>query len=482
MNGESGVPAEDATGGYVPTEQDVKRLLATFDVLLHGVALPDQENELLARVTVHLGVAPGDLPSSSEKLNPPDHINFQLAMEAHDGDAELIGLNSELSHYHGANLASIVSGRLRGPEVTAPVNWVALPINVNETHRVPYSAIWLTHLDDVPVVASLLHVERGPGQVLMFEALAQDELTAQRFIERIGQLRHDLNVFRGNTLAFTYGEHGSFGLDFIELPTVQRHEVILPQEDLAAIERHTIGISHRAQDLLDAGQHLKRGLLLYGPPGTGKTHTIAYLGHAMPERTTIVLQGSASYAIGQAAAIARSFPPATIVIEDVDLVAQDRGMRGMGDNPILFQLLNEMDGLSDDTDLLFILTSNRPEVLEPALAARPGRIDQAVEVGKPSRAALIELLGLYLEGLDHSVTDLGPIAERLDGVTASFVKELCRRGLLRSIENECPLDQACLDAAVTDLLEHSAPVTRTSLGAGNGGGDGMYPESERYGF
>ncbi len=204
---------------------------------------------------------------------------------------------------------------------------------------------------------------------------------------------------------------------------------------------------------------------MYGPPGTGKTHTISYLTRAMPGRTTIILQGSSSYAIGQAAAIARSFPPATIVIEDVDLVAHDRGMPGMGDNPILFQLLNEMDGLADDTDLAFILTSNRPEVLEPALAARPGRVDQAVEIGKPNREALVALLDLYLDDLDHSVDDLGAIADRLNGVTASFVKELCRRALLRSIEHACPLDQKCINDAVSDLLEHSAPVTRTSLGA-----------------
>ena len=45
----------------------------------------------------------------------------------------------------------------------------------------------------------------------------------------------------------------------------------------------------------------------------------------------------------------------------------------------LNKLLNEMDGLREDAEILFILTTNRPEQLEPALASRPGRIDQAIE-------------------------------------------------------------------------------------------------------
>ena len=55
----------------------------------------------------------------------------------------------------------------------------------------------------------------------------------------------------------------------------------------------------------------------------------------------------------------------------------------MGENPLLFELLNEMDGLSEDADVIFTLTTNRPDLLEPALAARPGRVDQATEITLP---------------------------------------------------------------------------------------------------
>lgn len=83
-----------------------------------------------------------------------------------------------------------------------------------------------------------------------------------------------------------------------------------------------------------------------------------------------------------------------LVVEDVDLIAEDRGMHP-GHNPLLFQLLNEMDGLAEDADIVFVLTTNRADRLEPALAARPGRIDQAIELRPPDAAARRDLFELY---------------------------------------------------------------------------------------
>ena len=74
-----------------------------------------------------------------------------------------------------------------------------------------------------------------------------------------------------------------------------------------------------------------------------------------------------------------------IVTEDVDLVARRREERhGPCDESILNKLLNEMDGLREDAAVLFVLTTNRPEHLEAALASRPGRIDQAIEFPLPN--------------------------------------------------------------------------------------------------
>lgn len=125
-----------------------------------------------------------------------------------------------------------------------------------------------------------------------------------------------------------------------------------------------------------------------GRPGTGKTWSVSYLRSRMTERTTIVINGGPGIhvGLGQSVALARTLQPATVVVEDVDLIAHERTMPGQDTNALLFQLLNEMDGLGEDADVIFVLTTNRVELLEPALAMRPGRIDQAIEIGLPDDA------------------------------------------------------------------------------------------------
>ena len=63
-----------------------------------------------------------------------------------------------------------------------------------------------------------------------------------------------------------------------------------------------------------------------------------------------------------------------MILEDVDLVAEDR-YDPDGGGVVLFQLMDQMSGLAEDADVAFVLTTNRPDALEPALAARPGRVD-----------------------------------------------------------------------------------------------------------
>ena len=141
----------------------------------------------------------------------------------------------------------------------------------------------------------------------------------------------------------------------------------------------------------------------------------------------------------------------------------------MGTNPLLFQLLNEMDGLAEDADVLFVLTTNRVDLLEPALAARPGRIDQAVEIKLPDPDCRRRLFELYLRGVRHdAVGDLTPLVGRTQGVSAAFVKELARRAVLASAMESgdgAAVTGAHLEQAATDLLETSGAVTRRLLGA-----------------
>ena len=147
---------------------------------------------------------------------------------------------------------------------------------------------------------------------------------AQSLLAELDRLRAELNVYRGHLLEVSLSPMGGISLAFSQPPALTREDVVLPDTVLARIERHAVGVAAHRGALLAAGQHLKRGLLLYGPPGTGKTHTTRYLLGQMPGYTRLVLTGRALVAVGQVTDLARALLPAVIVLEDVDLVAEER--------------------------------------------------------------------------------------------------------------------------------------------------------------
>jgi ATP-dependent 26S proteasome regulatory subunit len=271
-----------------------------------------------------------------------------------------------------------------------------------------------------------------------------------------------------------FHHHRGALLAFLDRPQVSREQVILPPDVLDGIERQVLGVAQHASRLLASGQHLKRGVLLYGAPGTGKTHTIRYLLSELSGLTVVVLSGGALGMIAEACSVARTLQPSMVVVEDVDLIAEEREY-GMGEHPLLFQLLNEMDGLGEDLDVTFLLTTNRADLLEPALAQRPGRVDHASMLPMPDADARLRLLHLYRRNLVLDLADPDAVISRTEGVTASFMKELLRRAALRAAD-ETPGDTGepirvsdrHLAAALDQLLDARNQLTRVLLGGGSG--------------
>jgi len=188
------------------------------------------------------------------------------------------------------------------------------------------------------------------------------------------------SVLRGQVLSLGGSDYepGVGGITFHRRPSLTPHDIVLPPGILERVQRHVAGVVRHRDRLRSCGQHLKRGMLLHGPPGTGKTHTVRYLLGALPDLTIILLAGPSIQFVSEATQMARALAPALVVLEDCDLVAESRD-HYPGAQPLLFQVLESLDGLSDDADVAFLLTTNRVDILEPALAQRPGRIDLAVE-------------------------------------------------------------------------------------------------------
>jgi hypothetical protein len=447
-----------------------------------------ESNEVVTLVGEFLGEGASERSVVTRTLAPFEHVNLQTALDAwsQERGREVAVHGISIPPHHGTvNLQQLITGEAMVPiRLSAPA-LIDLANGPGSTLACLQLAVLLVSDDQGRYVVMV----SGPGEHdpgLGVEIAGLSVQAAQGVHSRLGELRSRLNVYRGHVLDVTATQMGGVALGFGDIPQTVRDDVVLPEVVLGRVERHALGVAEHRAALLRAGQHLKRGLLLYGPPGTGKTHTTRYLIGQMTGYTRFLLTGRALHVIGAAAELARDLQPAVLVLEDVDLVAEDRSF-GRGSSSVLFDLLDAMDGAAADADLLFVLTTNRADLLEPALAARPGRVDVAIEIDLPDAAARRRLLALYGRSVPLRLTEdeTDQIVERTEGVTASFLKELLRRAMLESLHEDAAapaVTAAHTSRALDDLLDSGQQLTRSLLGVGNdpeslppGGGVGSLP-------
>ena len=426
----------------------------------------------MGRLREYLSDEARELSVVSRGLSPLDRVNQQIALEswmAEPGRTVVVeGLSVPPHHGEPALLDMLRGGGGTSPLRVGAPELLDLPSGPGKTTTC-YKSV-LLFVEDARgryLVRQRAEGRHGePDMGLEIGGLAVDD--ARQVLSELEALRSKYNVYRGQTLQLTSSDFGMV-ITFPDLAPTSRADVILPEAVLRRLERHTLGIAAQRDALRAAGQHLKRGLLLFGPPGTGKTHTTRYIVEHLTGSTVLLLSGGSLDLIGAVTQMARELQPSVVVLEDVDLVAEERDhMHGSG--PILFELLDAMDGAATDSDLLFLLTTNRADILEPALAARPGRVDVAIEIGLPDADARRRLFELYSRGVPLNIDDdeTDQVIERTAGVTASFVKELLRRAVLESLtEHGSPLTTVTgphMLRALDDLLDSSQRVTRALLG------------------
>ena len=297
--------------------------------------------------------------------------------------------------------------------------------------------------------------------------MAPTRESAERVLADLRLLMRKKNVYRSRVLSLGVDRGDNVQVLFHALPRIERDQIILPEGLLHRIEHQTLGFAKHAEKLLAMRRHLKRGLLLHGAPGTGKTLTAMYLAAQMTGRTVLLLTGRGVGLIERSCAMARVLQPSIVILEDVDLVAEERTRSTASCTVLLFELLNQMDGLAEDADVLFLLTTNRPDILEPALASRPGRIDQAIEVPLPDETCRRRLFELYGRGLDLRLEKLDMFIERTQGASAAFIKELMRKAALFAADESAAavVKDRHIEEALHELIVDGGQLTKSLLGA-----------------
>jgi proteasome regulatory subunit len=180
-----------------------------------------------------------------------------------------------------------------------------------------------------------------------------------------------------------------------------------------------------------------KGVLLYGPPGCGKT-LLAKAVACESNATFIRLVASelAQKFIGEGArlvkevfAIARRKAPSIILIDEIDAIAAKRLDIGTsGEREIhrtLTQLLAEMDGFDPLDNVKIIATTNRIDVLDPAIL-RPGRFDKIIEIPLPNLKGRYEILKIHTRKMPLSGdVDISELAKLTEGATGADIKAIC---------------------------------------------------------
>ncbi|WP_344413203.1 AAA family ATPase [Amycolatopsis minnesotensis] len=466
MSGDTTEEMESARRFAADLKKIVSTTAATLDAGSPAAALID-------KVTRHLGVPLSSVLLVAQQLEDWEHATLQRGVDVYlaerGDDAEWFGI-SGASRGHEDLVGMLAGASRHGQFELGAVDFTTAAVGPDEvTEVVQLGLVATTAPDGTPVIVGVRgSMPQYGAPFCRFEVLSAVREAATAVRDRIDELRREHDVLRGQVLAFGVSEHrGNELLTFLPRPELDEDQVVLPEGVLPTIERHVVSIAEHAERLLASGQHLKRGLLLHGPPGTGKTHTVRYLMGRLPETTVVVLTGTVMRFISKAAALARRLQPCMVVLEDVDLVAQDRSATPMG-NPLLFSLLDAMDGIGSDADVTFVLTTNRAKDLENALADRPGRVDLALEIPKPDAEGRERLFHLYGRGVNLTA-DLAPVVAGTDGVTASFIKELLRRATLRGLDvrpdqDPVTVDDEALSTALTEMQDARNALTRSLLG------------------
>jgi len=419
-----------------------------------------------------------ELVTASRTFPPTARVDIQLALDkifSKQPDAKLFGVRTGFPH------ETLTIGHLLGgqhfPVLIGPLQHEEIDIGEILPIRCLRQGFWLAQQQAVPFALLLAPANPhfGPGAGTHIEiAVPRGEAGLQlsrRFLDELEDMIRQTASYRGKVISFEHsgghsGKHSPLRVH--KLRNVRRDEVILPDKTLLLLDRNIGQFVRQREQLRKLGLPIKKGLLFYGLPGTGKTHTIHYLAGQLPDHTTLLVTAEQVGHLEHYFQLARFLQPAMIVIEDVDLIARDRGtMYGPCDESLLNKLLNEMDGLREDAAVLFILTTNRPENLERALASRPGRIDQAIEFPLPDDNGRRSLVRLYACGLplDENVVEV--IVRKTDKASAAFIKELMRRVAQFHIQNgsDGGLKLADVDAALEEMLFAGGSLNAKLLGA-----------------
>jgi len=212
------------------------------------------------------------------------------------------------------------------------------------------------------------------------------------------------------------------------------------------------------------GARVPRGILLSGEPGTGKTLLArAVAGEAnVPFFATSgsdfsgIIVGLGVAKIKEIFELAKRNAPCILFIDEIDAIGQSRSKHSFNDNDreqTLNQLLIEMDGFANDTGIIVIAATNRPDMLDAALL-RPGRFDRQINIDLPNLEGRRDILNLHAKKfkINESV-DMMDVARGTTGFSGADLENLLNESALHAVRsNHKVVEQSDIEEARDKIL------------------------------
>ena len=229
--------------------------------------------------------------------------------------------------------------------------------------------------------------------------------------------------------------------------------------------QEVVNYLHAPSKYKDIGASMPKGILLVGPPGTGKTMLAkAVAGEANVPFFSMSGSEFVEMFVGMGASKVRDLfrqakekAPCIVFIDEIDAIGQKRNAGQYGGNDereqTLNQLLTEMDGFEDNSGVIILAATNRPESLDPALT-RPGRFDRRVPVELPDlkgREAILKVHGKKVKLADN--VDFSQIARMAAGASGAELANIVNEAALRAVRDGRPcVSQSDLEESIEVVI------------------------------
>ncbi|MGI5888905.1 MAG: ATP-dependent zinc metalloprotease FtsH [Oscillospiraceae bacterium] len=220
---------------------------------------------------------------------------------------------------------------------------------------------------------------------------------------------------------------------------------------------------HNPEKYRKIGASMPKGVLLVGPPGTGKTMLAkAVAGEAGVPFFSMSGSEFVEMFVGAGASKVRDLfkqakekAPCIVFIDEIDAIGQKRNAMSTNDEreQTLNQLLTEMDGFEDNTGVIILAATNRPESLDPALT-RPGRFDRRVPVELPDLKGREDILKVHAKKVNVSPdVDYSKIARMAAGASGAELANIVNEAALRAVrQNRSQVTQEDFEESIEVVI------------------------------